>query len=125
MADLAEKQYPRLSPIKTGLNGRCPRCGAGGLFRGFLTVVAACPECGLDLSAHDSADGPAVFIILVLGGVVVGLLLWVEVSYMPPLWVHALLWPPLILGGALGSLRPLKGLMIALQYRSSSGDFHK
>ncbi len=109
--------YPPVSPLKAGLACRCPRCGRGKLFSGYLTVGAACGVCGLDLSAQDSGDGPAVFIIMILGFIVVGLAFWVDVSFTPPLWVHAILWPPVILGGALAMLRPLKALMVALQFR--------
>jgi uncharacterized protein (DUF983 family) len=90
-----------------GLRCRCPNCGRGALFRGFLTVVDRCAACGIDLRAHDTGDGPAVFIILILGFVIVGAALVVEVAYQPPLWVHAVVWPPLVLGGALALLRPL------------------
>ena len=113
----AAPYYPPVSPFRAGLGARCPRCGRGRLFTGFLTVRPTCETCGLDLSAQDSGDGPAVFIILILGFVVVGLAVWTEVAFSPPLWVHAALWPPVILGGALGMLRPFKGVLIALQYR--------
>jgi uncharacterized protein (DUF983 family) len=91
------------------------------LFDGFLTVRRACVRCGADLSAADSGDGPAVFIILILGAVVVVVALMVEARYTPPFWLHALLWPPLILGGALGLLRPFKAILIALQFRHRAG----
>ncbi len=110
------------SPIATGLAARCPRCGRGPLFQGFLTVRERCPACGLDLSRHDAGDGPAVFVILILGAVVVGLALWVELRWQPALWVHAVLWTPLTLGGALAMLRPLKGVMVALTYRHRMAD---
>jgi uncharacterized protein (DUF983 family) len=77
----------------------------------------------LDLSAQDSGDGPAVFIILILGFIVVGLALWTEIAFEPPFWVHAILWPPIILGGSLLMLRPFKGVLIALQYRHRSHTF--
>jgi uncharacterized protein (DUF983 family) len=109
--------YPPVSPLIAGLACRCPACGQGKLFQGYLTIVSRCPVCGLDLSAEDSGDGPAVFIVLILGAVVVALALLVEVEFSPPLWVHAMLWPPVILAGALGMLRPFKAFMIALQYR--------
>jgi uncharacterized protein (DUF983 family) len=101
---------------------RCPRCGRGRLYRGFLTTAGACTACGLDYTKADSGDGPAVFIVLVLGAVVVAAALVVEANYQPPLWVHALLWLPLILGGSLGLLRPVKALMIALQFRHQAGE---
>ena len=114
---------PHVSPFTAGLSCRCPRCGSGRLFRGFLTVAKRCEICDLDLTAHDSGDGPAVFIILILGFVVVGLALWLEMSFAPPLWLHAILWPPVILGGALAMLRPFKATLIALQFKHFSEDF--
>jgi len=109
--------YDPISPFRTGLACRCPRCGRGRLFRGFLEVADRCEVCDLDLRSHDSGDGPAVFIILILGFVVVGLALWLELTFAPPLWVHLVLWFPLILGGSIGLLRPFKATLIALQYR--------
>jgi uncharacterized protein (DUF983 family) len=103
-------------PIARGLSGRCPRCGGGRLFNGFLTLASRCERCGLDYSFADSGDGPAVFVILISGFIVVGAALIVEVMYQPPYWVHALLWGPLILATTLLPLRPMKGLLIALQY---------
>ena len=73
--------------------------------------------CGLDLSAQDAGDGPAVFVIFFLGLVVVGLAALVELKFAPPIWVHVAVWTPLILGGAIVMLRPLKAGLIALQYR--------
>jgi len=106
-----------VSPFVAGLLCRCPRCGRGALYRGLLTVVPRCAACGLDLAAHDSGDGPAAFAILLLGLIVVGLALIVEIRFEPPLWVHALLWTPLILVGAIAILRPLKATMVALHYK--------
>jgi len=82
-----------------------------------LRVCQACEVCGLDLSAQDAGDGPAVFAILFLGMLVVGLAALVEIKFSPPVWVHLLLWAPLILIGAVAMLRPLKAGLIALQYR--------
>ena len=111
------------SAVSVALACRCPRCGRGRLYAGFLTVAPECSVCRLDFAKADSGDGPAVFIVLVLGAIVVALALWVEIAFEPPLWVHALLWPPLILGGSLLALRPAKALMIALQYRHSVAGF--
>jgi uncharacterized protein (DUF983 family) len=108
-----------VSPFGAGLRCRCPRCGRGALYRGLLTVVPRCGTCDLDLAAHDSGDGPAAFAILLLGMIVVGLALVVEIRFEPPLWVHALLWTPLILVGAIAILRPLKATMVALHYKHS------
>jgi uncharacterized protein (DUF983 family) len=99
-----------------GLRCCCPGCGKGKLFRGFLTLPPRCEDCGLDYGFADAGDGPAVFIMFFAGLIVVGAALVTEVRYHPPYWVHAVLWLPLILIVTLGPLRPMKGLMIALQY---------
>ena len=109
--------YPTVSLVQAALGCRCPRCGKGRLFAGLLSVRAKCEACDLDLSAQDAGDGPAVFVILFLGLIVVGLAALVEIRFSPPIWVHLLLWTPLILGGAVAMLRPLKAGLIALQYR--------
>ena len=103
-------------PIGRGLRGRCPRCGEGHLFQGFLTLRPRCEHCGLDYSFADAGDGPAVFVILIGGFIVVFAAMVVEFMYQPPYWVHAALWIPLVLLFTLGPLRPIKGLLIALQY---------
>ena len=110
------------SPFRAGLACRCPRCGRGPLFTGYIKLRPTCPECGLDYGPADAGDGPAVLIILVLGAVVVALALIVEVKFQPPMWVHAVLWLPLILGGALLLLRPFKATMIALQFHHRAGE---
>jgi uncharacterized protein (DUF983 family) len=102
--------------IRAGLTCACPRCGRGKLFKGFLTLRPRCEACGLDYGFADAGDGPAVFIMLLAGFIVVGAALIVEALYHPPYWVHAVLWLPLIVIVTLGPLRPMKGLMIALQY---------
>ena len=104
------------APGATGLRGRCPRCGEGRLFSGFLALAPRCEACGLDYAFADSADGPAVFVILIVGFAVAGAALVVEIAYSPPIWVHVALWGPLVLLLSLGLLRPLKGLAVALQY---------
>jgi uncharacterized protein (DUF983 family) len=102
--------------VLRGLACECPRCGKGKLFAGFLSLRASCSECGLDYAFIDAGDGPAVFIILIAGFIVVFSALIVEVMYRPPFWLHALLWVPLILVTTLVPLRPMKSLLIALQY---------
>lgn len=108
---------PPVSPLMAGLGSKCPRCGRGKLFNGFLDVAKECPACGLDYSGVDSGDGPAVFAILIIGFAVVGAALFVEIVYSPPYWVHAALWLPTIVIGSLAVLRPLKATLIALQYK--------
>jgi len=110
------------SPLLAGMTCRCPRCGQGKLFDGFLTLKPRCESCGLDYDFADAGDGPAVFIILLAGFLVVFAALFVEFAYQPPFWVHALLWAPLILIVTLGPLRPMKSLMIALQYHHRAAE---
>jgi uncharacterized protein (DUF983 family) len=110
------------SPLIAGLACRCPRCGKGKLFQGFLSLRPACENCGLKYDFADAGDGPAVFIILFAGFVVVFAALITEVMYQPPFWLHALLWLPLILVVTVLPLRPMKALMIALQHRHKAAE---
>jgi len=110
------------SPIATGIACKCPRCGRGRLFAGFLTVAERCESCGLDLTKQDAGDGPAVFIILILGAIVVPLALLLESAAAPPMWLHMVIWPPVILAGALLMLRPFKGVLIALQFKHKASE---
>ena len=105
------------SPALNGLMGCCPRCGKGHLFDGFLALKPRCDRCSLDFSFADSADGPAFFVMFIAGFIVAGSALAVEIAYAPPYWVHAVLWGPLILVTTLLPLRPIKGLLIGLQYQ--------
>jgi uncharacterized protein (DUF983 family) len=109
-------------PISRGLRGRCPRCGEGKLFAGFLDLRSRCERCGLDFSFADAGDGPAVFVILIGGFIVVFAALITEILYQPPYWLHAVLWLPLILLVTLAPLRPIKGLLIALQYHHKAAE---
>ncbi len=115
------EQRSRL-PIARGLLGRCPRCGEGKLFQGFLALAPRCEVCELDYSFADSADGPAVFVMFFSGFVVAGLALVVEALFQPPFWLHAVLWVPLILLTTLAPLRPMKGLLIALQFHHKAAE---
>ena len=112
--------FPPVDPIRAGLACACPRCGQGKLFDGLVKLRPECRNCGLDYSFADAGDGPAVFVILIIGFVVVGLALWTEVNYSPPFWLHFILWIPLTIGLSLWLLRVLKALLIALQYRNNA-----
>ena len=118
----AEHDHSLREAVRRGLAGRCPRCGKGALFAGFLDVAPRCDNCGLDFTFADSADGPAFFVMSFAGFVVVLAALVVEVAYQPPYWVHALLWVPLILVMTLLPLRPAKGLLIALQFHHKAAE---
>ena len=95
----------------------CPRCGRGRLYDGFLDVRARCADCGLDLRSHDSGDGPAVFLIFLLGFGIVPPAMIISLRVDWPLWLHAIVWSVVILGATVSLLRPVKALTVALQYR--------
>src|SRR3977135_229037 len=123
MESMQEDTLPALtqSAIR-GLACKCPRCGAGKLYAGFLTLRPACEHCGLDYAFIDSGDGPAVFIIMIAGAIVVACALIVEVKYQPPFCVHAVLCLPLILATTLLPLRAMKSLLIALQFHHKAAE---
>jgi uncharacterized protein (DUF983 family) len=111
-----------LQSAMRGLACKCPRCGDGKLYSGFLTLRPSCENCGLDYGFIDSGDGPAVFIIMIAGAIVVGCALIVEIKYQPPFWLHAALWLPLILATTLLPLRSMKALLIALQFHHKAAE---
>jgi uncharacterized protein (DUF983 family) len=117
-----EDTHPAVSPVAAGLRCRCPRCGQGPLFAGLLALRERCRVCGLDLQKADPGDGPAVFIILILGALVVTGALLLESLAGPPLWLHMAIWPVVIVAGAIAMLRPAKALLIALQFRNKAED---
>ncbi len=108
---------PALSPFAAGLACRCPRCGKGRLFAGFLALAPACTECGLDYAFADSGDGPAVFVIFVVAPIVVVLAVILEALVHPAPYVHLIVWIPVTIILCLALLRPVKATMVALQYR--------
>lgn len=107
---------------RAALLGRCPRCGEGKLFDGYLTVAARCAKCGLDYAMFDAGDGPAVFVILIVGAIVCAGALYVEFTFQPPYWVHAVLWIPTIVILTLVLLRLAKGLLLVLQFKHKAGE---
>jgi uncharacterized protein (DUF983 family) len=110
------------SVVSAALLGRCPRCGKGKLFDGYLQVAARCGECGLDYAMFDPGDGPAVFVILIVGAIVCIGALVVEVNFQPPYWVHAVLWIPTVAILTVALLRLVKSLLLVLQYRHKAGE---
>jgi uncharacterized protein (DUF983 family) len=104
------------------LYGRCPRCGKGKLFDGYLTLAPRCAHCGLDYAMFDAGDGPAVFVVLIVGAIVCAAALYVEFTYSPPYWVHAVLWIPTIAILTFVFLRLAKSLLLVLQYRHKAGE---
>lgn len=115
---MAEQRYPPVPPFSAGLGCRCPRCGRGKLFSGLLTVRDTCDVCGLDLTPHDTGDGPAVFVVMILGAMIVLGAILLEIWFMPPIWSHLIIWPPVILVLSILMLRPMKATLIALHYKN-------
>ncbi len=110
------------NPLLSGAAGRCPNCGEGHLFEGFLKVTPRCEACGFDVARADSGDGPAVFVILVAGFVVAFGALFTEVALSPPVWVHLILWLPATVLVCLSLLRPMKGAMLAAQFMNKASE---
>ncbi len=108
--------------LKLALLGKCPRCGKGPLFEGYIEVAKNCTACGLDYAMFDAGDGPAVFVILIVGAIVAAGALFVEFTYQPPYWVHALIWLPLIAILTFVFLRFAKSLLLVLQYKHRAGE---
>ena len=111
-----DPHFSPVSPIIAGLKCRCPRCGEGRLFAGFLTLAKACDRCGLDYGFADPADGPAFFVMSGVGVVVIGVFAWVEVAFHPPIWVHLVTVFPALIVACLATLRPVKAWLVASQY---------
>ena len=109
-------EWPPLDPMKVGLRCRCPRCGEGALFDGFLTIAPRCEVCGLDYGFADPADGPAFFGMSLVGVIGMALFMWFEFTAHPPIWVHFAVTMPLLVLACLAVLRPLKGWLVAEQY---------
>jgi uncharacterized protein (DUF983 family) len=105
------------SPAQAALRGLCPRCGNRTLFAGLATFAPRCRACGLDYASFNVGDGPAAFLIFIVGGIVVALAIALELGVEPPWWVHVLLWVPLTAILTVGLLRIGKGLLLALEYK--------
>ncbi len=110
------QSWPKISPIETGIKGRCPRCGEGSIFNGFLSLKPRCEHCGLDYGFADPADGPAFFVICFGCIPAVAFAIWLEIAFSAPYWVHLVTTLPLILATCIPILRPLKGWLVSSQY---------
>lgn len=117
---MPDSSQPSVNPIKSGMLGRCPRCGEGRLFNGFLKVAPRCNVCELDYGFADSGDGPPAFVILLISFIILGLALWMEVTFNPPLWVQFLLWLPLAIILSLIAMRSIKGILINMQFHHNA-----
>lgn len=107
-------------PAIVAAKGLCPRCGSKTLFDRLATFAPSCRACGLDLRAFNVGDGPAAFLTLLVGALITGLAIGVELVLRPPLWLHVLLWVPITFGAVLFSLRFAKAMLLALEYRNKA-----
>jgi uncharacterized protein (DUF983 family) len=106
--------------IAAALGGLCPQCGSRSLFEGIVTFAPRCRACRLDFSVFNVGDGPAAFLVLIVGALVTGLAIALELIVGPPVWLHILLWLPLTLGAVLLSLRAAKTALVTVEYRHSA-----
>lgn len=111
-----------VSPYVAGLACKCPRCGKGRLYAGLLSLRPSCDQCGLDYGFIDAGDGPAIFVIMIMGFAITGAVLFVELRYEPPLIVHALIWAPVVAVLIPLALRLVKSMLIALQFHHRAGE---
>lgn len=100
--------------------GLCPRCSAPTLFDGPVRFASRCRQCGLDYGQYNVGDGPAAFLTLIIGAIMVALALTLDLTVHPPLWLHLLLWTPLTAGAVVGSLRVAKGALLTVEYRKNA-----
>jgi uncharacterized protein (DUF983 family) len=103
--------------LERGALCRCPNCGDGPLFRKFLKVNDTCPACGEAFHHHRADDLPAYIVMVIVGHVVISFLMVAEAAFAPAYWIHALLWMPMTIGLSLGLLQPVKGMVVALQWK--------
>ena len=124
--NIQQRTFPEptmATALYRGVRGKCPNCGEGPLFRKFLKVSDICPVCHEELCHHRADDLPAYLVMFIVGHIVVSLLLLVETEYHPPMWVHIALWFPLTIALSLGLLQPVKGAVVALQWKLGMHDF--
>jgi uncharacterized protein (DUF983 family) len=109
-------QAEQPSPVQAAIAGNCPRCGAHTLFAGWLSFADRCRACGLDLSGFNVGDGPAAFLIFIVGTITVVAALVVDGAFSPPWWVH-LVWIPVAAALTIGGLRLSKAWLLAQEYK--------
>ena len=113
-------QHSNVSLLKAGLSGRCPRCGRGKLFDGYLALAERCADCGLSFAFADAGDGAPWFVMLISGALAVAGALVVEINWQPSYWVHAVIALVLAVVLPLLLLRPVKGLLVCQQFRTKA-----
>ncbi|MHA6318053.1 DUF983 domain-containing protein [Altererythrobacter sp. CAU 1778] len=118
MSDSSETPEGQPAKREAALLGLCPRCGERTLFAGMVKFAPRCGNCGLDFDQFNVGDGPAAFLITIVGGIASALAIWVEIAFAPPFWLHIILWVPLVFGLTVGGLRIGKGWLLQQEYRN-------
>lgn len=111
---------PEPAPLPAAFKGLCPRCGAPGLFKGWLAFADRCPACGLDYSRFNVGDGPAALLVLLLGAIVVGAAIAIQLTLGPPIWLQLILWVPVTIAAVIGALRVAKAALLGSEYRTAA-----
>lgn len=106
-----------------GARLRCPACGSGRLFRAYLKVADACPDCQEALHHHRADDAPPYATMVIVGHVVVAGVLVMEQAFAPPQWLHLALWLPLTVVLSLALLPCIKGSIVGLQWANEMHGF--
>jgi uncharacterized protein (DUF983 family) len=120
MTDPREGGVTAPSPVQAALRGQCPRCGGRTLFVGPVAFAPRCTACGLDFGMFNVGDGPAAFLTLILGTIIVGLAVWLQIAFDPPLWVQMVVWIPVALALTILALRIAKAALIGAEYRNAA-----
>ena len=108
------------SATAVAMRGLCPRCGARTLFQSIAAFAPRCRACRLDFSAFNVGDGPAAFLTLIVGAIITGLAIGLELTWNSPFWLHILLWVPITAAAVIGCLRIAKALLLALEYQQGA-----
>lgn len=109
--------------IRRGIGRRCPQCGRGKLFDGYLKINPTCAVCGLDISGHRADDAPPYITIILVGHILIPIALAVQEAFSPPMWMQFAFWLPAVSASALAILPSAKGAMIGLQWANRMHGF--
>ena len=122
MSETSEHTKGQPGIVEAALFGCCPRCGSRTLFDGVVKFADRCEVCALDYDAFNVGDGPAAFLTLIVGALITGLAIWLDIAVRPPFWVHALIWVPVTAAAVVGGLRVMKALLLIAEYRNKAGE---
>ena len=111
---------PPLPLFVAGTRGLCPRCGERTIYAGLIKFADRCSACGLDFTQFNVGDGPAAFLTLIIGTIIVAAAVFLQVAYSPPVWLQMLIWVPVTAAAVVASLRVAKGVLLIVEYRQAA-----